>query len=40
MLLEYMINFLLYSLHHDLNMAESKIYEILLSMPQTQFSVA
>ena len=39
MILEYMINFLEYSFHHDFNIAEHKIYEILPSMPQAQFSV-
>ena len=35
-----MINFLQYLFHHDLNIAEPKIYEILPSMTQTEFSVA
>ena len=40
MILEYMINFLyIYLFYHDLNTAEPKIYEILPSMPQPQFSV-
>ena len=42
MILEYMIYFLKYPItfNDDLNTTEPKIYEILPSIPQTQFSVA
>ena len=40
MILVNKINFIKYSFHHDLNIAEPKIHGILLLMPQTQFSIA